>query len=1409
MTDPIKPETIHQDRLSRGPIRYGEKSLKGALLYSTQERVVAMGATEGDRDYSIYGVTEEEIVRRPADDGSGTDEFVRDLKGKLSAASLPFGTNQLRLDERSLIGDGPAIRIDIEDAYFDADNWACPVLGEIDLSQLTAGLTLRPTLLQSRRFDNQVVLTFVEGSPCADPDETEMLRVQLAANDEGDRAGGAELRTQATMLLDEASDGGWEKVSPLWVKTTDGFIRFDGGDNGTVPYGFSSETRALMVSDWFKNLPGGALVRLLLDHSGKKTVTVVLQAGNWKTVELSICLPAIDLMLPNLTSAPRILADVAQPPGEHHLRRGPLLHIVSGPLIERPTLIRTDKRIPGWKVTSRDGDVSLQLLGTLASKNVARYLPIDNWVRPPEAAANERHTGLSASRVLLPHLLPEQNDVERVSLAITSGGLQFNGNVFSNVDWEAACARGPLAKFAISLQSSLQNTTEERARNNEVVDLPMQPAVLRAEYRSVQQRNKEDPKLAPFESTYVFTGTLPQACEPQIAPLAYTQEMRQRGLLWKLAGAGDEVKLRRERTSEPGNPFGWWQQQRFVNTGPTMTGVEWLELNRTPGKDAWEAQEWLRLSDDSLVPFGSAARFEGDAEQPENYRSALQAITSKTLDTPKLGDEQSGLSKLSLKEIWDGKRSVFSLHLEGYNGALWSSKEASAPIINRLVIAKAPWLTLPSSTTVGAVSLSALNCLYLEMERVGKGFQVRRGMLGWQADSAFKLSALHTGLQVTEYFEHVGGALKRTVEFNGGVTSAKAGDQNWQYQVDVHFWSSVLTTQGQEPGTLRVICNHRLKHGDSEAKICALQDAVVRGNYLDLSADIAVVGVSNDAPDTRAMADSWQPWRRKLFNVALDALPTNASIVALLKIRPSQHLSFQKAPSPAASFSPWILPSWEACNREITPWFSANLRDRSAQTTWLGDLGRLRTANSGVSDATSISVKLYLLLGADTLNSLAYRAYTLIGAAPLIEGVEKEPHEGIPQWIPSPVKDVNPTLSAKVVPAAGGDAPPAATAAPTYRLWLFDPRPRTIHEWSTVELPETALKTAHDTAKKTLVRLGWTREAVLESLDPVKGTPQWEIVDSPLLNRDAALNWFGWPLGANVSLHERLPLTQQVVHSVESKPTQVGVEVLFQHDVREEQACYAQTFVPDLQPQVATGQLGKVEFRSAGMRVGVPHIARLNDNVAPVSVVAPTAARPVNWEDLGVLQLSKGSDPYRKWVTWDRRPTRLDNVRSLDAGVVELLLNDLVTKPGDVVVFEEVPDDLSFQQSDASWVPASLGVRLELKSAMSSIKVRLGSPGPWTSLRLLVEQRTGTTITASVAKSYFTEGQTTRLAGLFVNDQLQMFGRETVWFAAAEDAWIRYAGMQVQMAQEGVDQSKMHVASIDMLGSISLYAPQQ
>ena len=1428
--------------------------LEHARVYEANDRVAALviGAEDGGSPRSIYGAhSKQEIVTR---DGQRFVEAIKMVKDQLETiAGTKSGLNLagLRLDKRALLGE-PDAQSDMD---FSGVNWGCHLLGDLEINTIDDRLSLRPTLVQyTNEAGSWQTLTFIEKAPGSNVkgDVSHELNVELQPlkHRDANRWNATKLKSSGAFLFDVLQDGGWESPSPLWMKTTQGCLRMERPE-GQVRYGVLRESRSLDVTQWFheptdqpgqasiSRLPPGSRIRLLLDHSGDVTLTVRKKTtgGGPPTITLKVQAPALVILLEAVSAHPSNMVDPLQPPSAAMISNGPLLHVVSTPLFDAPSsgdfqVLRWDIAIVGGN-SDKPKRIEFSTTGGDRSKNNFRHFhPHGNWVLPPEAAINGASSEMSSLRVLLPHL---QDSDHVTRLLLTERGVQCTSGFSKSLDSALATEKGPLARYTVPEivnEASKVVADEELAMaavEGEEVTFEGQPAVLRPGYRT---HPDEQEARAPFSATYVHVQT-GAPLEPFKEALAeYNMDMVKGHTVMALRHDGDATAFpEMRRDASPlglgDSKRGWWDSRRFL---PGAAPSAWVELQKKD--DKWAVRHWLRLSDASL------AVVDGDPPIIDAAAVELPAVPvapAATLPTLLLDDQGRGLGHIVIKETITAGVSSFSLNIGGTIIPANEIVEPAAPVVvGRLVIAFAdigdgPVGIEPEIELADGVKVNKLNRLFLEMERKGEGFKVRRGMLGWNATKVFGLTTVGA-FHVTEYYDYdrASDHLSRRVDFSGQATIADGistdpdrdrADLTVRYDGSVYFWESMLL-DSEGPRFLRVMCVHEMQCGGvnrNPSPVCAVQDALVKNNRLDLSADIILLWATDgERPEGADAPDAWKPWRRSLFSVSIDPNNDQLAPVAFLQIRHTDDDSgsiFNFTPDPqqiGVNYKAITLhPDWELCNSAITAWFSDESIIRRDRTTWLAPSAQLlRSASTGVSPK-NLKVHLFFSDGNVPLKDRPLRACTLVAEMNQALG---EPIRGIPQWIPSPILKVS---------KAG--APLAAAPDRQCSVWVFDPWPRVVAQWKGTTPPDERKR-----ASKALARINWTREAVLEVSEGDKST--WRVIDSPLLNRDAGINWFGWPLvdGAFNPDDGPLPLTQQIVHVPKGSQPRQSVQVVFEHEVKAGRFRLPVVYRSEMPPPDASvsDPFHKVEFRARGLRAGVAHNVVTYGAAIPNVLQVVAVPLSVDASPTQDLKLTKDQSAGSVTCTWGKDVVSLSDVSwvfNAEAAPYLELFIPAVDAPWEWVIFLKMPAGLQVRTDTAQpWENVVKGAPIGITGTTLHVRLPVGL---WSSIEIVLQRTTEkegkeeegfvkgskvVTVVASSMLSYFVDASGAQgIAGLFMDGRLVAFGDEPVRFEppanAESKSWTRLCQLKIDglPAEEFDGLNTCHVATMSPFGVIT------
>ncbi|WP_326542406.1 hypothetical protein [Pseudorhodoferax sp.] len=1362
--------------------------------YASGQRLQALA---GDAN-TIYGKLEGGVVVRGEARWVGS-EWLKKSDSLLTSAKAAIGAKGgttinaggVLIDDAELLGTSPTLR-DVTDAL----EWEAGVTGALVAEILGSTVALRPDTMQR----SGAVITFSESSAWAGTGgDKDVLTMQwsYAQSDASLQHRRTELQAPAALVMDELADGAWETGQPLWVRTDRGFLRWHTGVFD-LSYSFHAESRNVDVTAWLPAGPSGSFARLLLDRSGAKVLKIDTGA---KLATLIVMAPALLVTVPQACCDGRRLAAVELPPDDADVVG--TLCVVTDAVCRAKDFCHAQLR-----VTQADGPHSATMDVSLTDPDDrSRYFAPDaQWVRPGESARNSR-AGVSRARVLLP-FKPAANfrlrwtrelQADGIGAVDLQGAMSFDTRGMGD---GPALAAGPLAKFAVRSDGT-GDFCEELWPAAPAPEVGSEPAVLRSIYRrSTAQGAADTPALPPYETTRVGQPEV-------IAETARRMQVEGDHVQWHAYRPGPGEGLRqgtRFVAGSNGTQRGWSDGVNFLGRPGAGSGpVDYLQLQGA----GQHQHSWIRLSNDTLVQHDGIAAEPG-LPQPTSAEF-YDVVTSRMapLSTSLGGNvppEQAGtLPLFELVETLSptGGPSAFVLTLQDRDRTIpiWTGPAAHQSIVNRLVISAAN--PHPDEISAGtgdecALLLKKLNRLYFELERDGPRFSVRRAMLGWTAHQAFGLNAAVNGLEVTELFESVQGALNRTVEFNGtlAVTAGSLQDGSHRYAMNAFFWTATWTRNETGPSTIRVICNHVWDFGGGELPFTSVQDARCIDGRLDLSADLLLLQSAAKLPTDELASDSrWQPSRRNLFTVVLDATresigKTSNEFVAFVKIR---HAPGGLAMADDAARDVSIIPDWRATERDIVPTFSDVPRPaRARRHTWLRG-GADEPHRLGTPSAEPVSAELsveFSRIATDLKTVASLASCTLVSELGL--------GRGIPRWIPSPVQRVRVSSG-----ASAGTAPD-----PMRRLWLFDGPPRMVAEWLD---QGDALKDA----QLSLTRMGWTREAVLEK-DP-SGKPdevQWETIDSPLLNREASIGWFGWPLaplgdhGSRVAWpYDALPRTEELPQFRANTPRAFAVEASFDHDRDSRSGKHVWRIHPgDLSATPAGVVRVPAEFRSAGLRAGAWHrVVDYHGDSVTLTVQAPTALPPPRFHEL-----QRPQPGALVWERSDAEDERITEGEGNDAG--RRAFNVKLPLKCSGVRFLDPDVGLRVQDARKVWDDVDANrVYAPLQDGDARGLGISAEPGrPLKALRLEIY----TDEKVSGQEHFFPAGQE-RLVGVFSPDgTLEAFGTEEVTFRPNDQGsagsivrWSRSAEWQ-RFARAGVDQEELahwYVVAVDIEGRLSIY----
>lgn len=1323
--------------------------------YVADSRTVALGAHEeaGAGTATVYGAWDGGIVTRASQDPPA--RFVagqwlsRDglagttLLADALAYYLPMldeDASQLQVDDRAVLGLWP----DPDGATSDPAHWSTPVLGELPVPGLIEALALRPATVTL----GDGVLTLIE--PGVDAGVGELV-LELALDHAGHPdpaihagAPGVALRSAVALLLDEKLDGAWERPSPLWIPTSTGMLRIDQKAVESAPYRFFSESRSIDVRRWFPELGAGGAARLMLDQSGPKTLAVRRdETGVFLT--LTVHSPALVLILAGMAVDGGTLLAPRQPPGAAALAQAASLQLV-------PVHLCGDATSP-WELTSGD---TIQLHWTRPDDAgitpLMHFTGHANWVLPPEAAVNGA-PGVSPLRLLVP-MEPEDSAQSFLLRADTEAGsgspsmLAEPLGAFATMAGEARMF-GPLASFDASADAD-----RELWPGDGSIEVP-EPAVLRAAYRVLPPGVASDGASASFAATRVRAKPSDQ---PDVAPFPVTDLDVAADRRWVVhPESGATVQRIEHGTAWPGARFGWTGAQFLspkamekMDHRSQNAALAWGELREDAG--ALMATHWIRLPDESLVR-GSSGAVPSMDDALAAWTQA-DVVFGEVALADRLVQARWGLAQLRMRMENNGSKLTL----------LVGPKSVEIPVeqhaVNRIVVASAHSRSVEIGMAPG-VQTATLNRIYLELERRGDLLIVVRGMLGWGASAAFgwrgRSDAGAPQFHVTERFERLGGELQRSVEYNG-VLSRQLTAQDG---IDLYFWD---TAQAPDASTLRLICHYRLRTRDGGmTSICALQDAALVGESLDLSADVAILG-SADTANTTRLSDPWDPDRRKLYRLLFDTVPEIYKFAGFLRIRTAD-VDRVVPVGVTALDEAVIVPAWFLCDRDLIPWFdTASGLPVPERDSWTS-AGLLRSGAATALPGLEIT-----LHGVSGFTAAPYYACTLIGMQGLTSG--------LPIWVPSPVR----------IPQAGDQVVDKTVADDMLYLWLFNPGPRMIAQWPQGALPDDAErhKQALREARRRLWRMGWTREAVLQlPAAAAGGDVIWEVVDSPLLNRGASLAWFGWPLAPDAQFpFDVLPATRQVPQTRSGSQQSYALQVAFEHDALDGGVV---NFVYDSgHPEIGPDAPDGLRLRAGGLRAGVYH--KLVAYGARDGLVAPDRlARPA-WRT-GAALTNDGS--RLAWCT-----ELVDLAPAISALAGGIVLYQFVP-PCTAVQFGGAPPGLQWSKDGVDWAVVKGGDVLQLDGAgTASMQLKLPAPARWSTLSVTLQQAGG----ALESRTHFPAGGT-RWAGVFDGSgSLLAFGEEQAIYLAPENGLTLWTRVSSAVLAPRLAKMAKRVVTIDLDG---------
>jgi len=1370
---------------------FDQSKVEGVLVYQTQNVIAALVDAAYMR--SIYGAaakSDVHIVERNGKRYVTKADILRGLFHEVPDAKWRDRIKDVFLDESVVLGQ--ALRPDINPAPT-PDEWDFPCFGIVNLDDLVPGLFLKPTRVSySKRVDG-FDITLTEQSQS----QFTKGRLVLSLPPATTSATLSTLETQAEFLVDESGNGGWERVRPLWVRTDEGFLRI-GEPEATHapspnvrPYALPAETRALDVSRIapFLEEHGSCLVHL--DASGDKSLIISFGPNGPATTAFEITDPCVGVVLTRRTCNPNFMAARSAPPGMADLDAGTPLYLISLPAssvpADVPNVVWDVALVPITPLTGTPLHLRLKHKSALGGIPVHHYAPSENLVMGPAAAVNDATTEASWLRSLVPH----RSGTVDMQMLISTQGILMAG--LTQIDWQLAADSGLVTRYGFestALPTIVAHVEEEFDASGASRTVSNAPAVLRSEYCHMHTSETD---RAPIGSTYVFNtpGTLAYRTRVRRTWSAADSAAQRIYATHPQLGVSSRADDARPR---PIDQFGWWATQRFFSTrvhdGPSFPH-EWLEVTRQLDGQ-WKARQWCRLSDDSLV---KSDRGETASDQADLLtfwaKPTFKFSTTFNLD-------HAGLSNFQLTEEVTADGSNFALWND--NNVLWESKaDGQGPkVVNRLVISAAsndsPIWNIAADLRYG-IKTRRINRIFIELYRWGSQFKLVRCMLGWDAAKVFGFDS-ERQFHVTEFIEASGGAPKRSIELNGHVkVLEKEGLAPNTITMEAFFWAAVIN-ESHKPDrrSLRVLCRHELflNSNPKPVQFVALHDARIVDNDLDLSSDLVLMRTDDGNSGDVAAKDAWEPDRRRLFKAQIDPVSTRYAAKAFVRLRYGNGgaPSLSVPAEPPNKFVPTIIPAWAECMAQITPWFTNDEEDRRERSSWLrGD--RLLRDIAKRTPGSKLEVTVFWL-GAE--NDLApdppLRACTL--AASTIDGKSLAQMGGVPTWMPCPVRGLE-TEEEKAI------QDPEKHQA---KLWLFAPWPQIAARWPAGTDEENVKR-----AKTALIRLGWTREAVVETTLDAR-IKRWNLVDSPLLNREAHVGWFGWPLyGDSEHPTDALPSSEQIVHQLPSSPSRVAIQTVFEEDLPKNAAVSALIHEPLVDPSYPPEPppvgFANMIFRTRGLRVGALHQAvRFSAQEPKTQEVAPEALPPVKAvEDLEIegVKLPNGNALLK--LLWGRKSgLALQNV-DVSSGIK--LKIEPVGDGWNAIRPLQGPLGLAIKV-DGKWVEADYRTSIKLTApVVDALEVSVPAGQPWTQTIVRFE-KIGANGEAGppVSRSYFVDDDVSRTwVGVFVNGMVHAFGAVPARFRlttnGAGASWERTTEFAIPM-RAGTD--KAYVVEVDAFG---------
>ena len=1347
MTEHLRAPSVPADPLIESTIKWFDGTdLNDVLVHQTQKVVTAL--VDAGHMHSIYGAATRQngyIVKRNGKGYVINADILIDLFDETCDAAWVRRLSNVFVDESVVLGQ--AARPDISRDP-GPESWEFPCFGIINLDDYVPGLFLKPTKVSfhSRVTDDGFDIRIIEQSNS----KFTKGKLSLSLSPVVRSARITTLETQAEFLVDVAGNGGWERVRPLWIRTNSGFLRAGTPDHMAASpfdvrgYDLPAESRALDLTSMASFLEEHASCVAHLDASGNKTIRFSFSRSGLESVSLEVDDPCIGAMFTKRTCNPSDMAISHAPPSDVDIEKGTPLYLISLPAVSDALSIPDVT----WQVEL--GNDQLRLNGAVAGIPVHHYAPYDNLVMGPAAAANEANAEITPLRALIPQRLNEDEIVLQMSPKDIEIGMS------GKVDWQLAAHSGLVTRYGfdgLAWPVITPHVEQEIDASGASHIYPNEPAVLRNEYCHLHTSETE---ISPIESTYVFNeqGTLKYSTRERAvsadpaAKLVYAMHP-QDGISSRVE---DAIAVAVDR-------FGWWSTQRFYNgrapNGPVFPH-DLLELNKMDS-GWWQARQWCRLSDDSLVHLPPRDDLASDGDDPFTFwpKPKFRFLTS-------FGTIHFGLANFQLTEEVSADGSEFTLWND--KNVLWESKsEAERPkVINRLVIASS--CAEDSVWDIGAelgygITTKKINRIFIELYRWGKQWKLARCMLGWGAAKVFGFESKGT-FHVTEYIEAYGDTLKRSIELNGHVTVLKedSGALN-SITSEAFFWAAIIDeTQPAKERCLRVLCKHELFfNGLKSVKFVALHDARIVGNELDLSSDLVLMGLDKPSAGTISAEDAWEPDRRRLFKARIDPVSNLYSAKAFMRLRyvapppdPTERLKRLVVEKPPVAHVPTIIPAWAECMTQITPWFTNGEEDRRQRSSWLGG-NRLLRDISVLSTGLELQVTVSWL---GTENEIAPepRACTLV--ATTRDSQSLDDLQSVPTWVPCPVG------SLVEIDTNIEDVDKSLT-----KLWLFAPWPQITAHWPTgAGIEEENRKRA----KTILVQLGWTREAVIETTDDT-GLKRWSVVDSPLLNRDSHMGWFGWPLYSDSEQpKEILASSEQIVHKLPGSHSRVGIQTVFNDDIATGSLLVKEPLVdPCYAINPSQVGFGNMVFRPCGLRIGVLHqVIRFGAGTPTIMELMPSVLPPVKvTEDLEVVSeaLFNGNTMMR--LRWGQVPAlAVQNVITSAAGV-QLKFEPVLGGWNSIKPLQG-PPGLAIK-ADGKWLDVDYRTNIKVaEPIVDGLEVRLPASQPWSQIILTLAQfDIDGKLVHQISRSFFVDNEVSRTwTGVFVKQKIQAFGAEPARF---------------------------------------------